>query len=86
MFSRNRDSLRSILESNLDSRRDSICYIVLARDAVQVGSKLRDSFSWPGWDRTCHRSGDRGSGGLDRGLSRNGVKNYSKGPCVTILE
>ena len=21
-----------------------------------------------------------------RGLSRNGVKNYSKGPCVTILE
>ena len=20
------------------------------------------------------------------GLSRNGVKNYSKGPCVTILE
>ena len=23
---------------------------------------------------------------LTRGLSRNGVKNYSKGPCVTILE
>ena len=22
----------------------------------------------------------------DWGLSRNGVKNYSKGPCVTILE
>ena len=21
-----------------------------------------------------------------RGLSRNGVKNYSKGPCVTFLE
>ena len=25
-------------------------------------------------------------GGTDWGLSRNGVKNYSKGPCVTILE
>ena len=25
-------------------------------------------------------------GGHNRGLSRNGVKNYSKGPCVTILE
>ena len=24
--------------------------------------------------------------GSTRGLSRNGVKNYSKGSCVTILE
>ena len=23
---------------------------------------------------------------INWGLSRNGVKNYSKGPCVTILE
>ena len=29
---------------------------------------------------------DNLGGGPCRGLSRNGVKNYSKGPCVTILE
>ena len=29
---------------------------------------------------------DTTSGRRSWGLSRNGVKNYSKGPCVTILE
>lgn len=43
---------------------------VLARNAVEVRSKLRDSFSWLGWVRTCHRSADSGSSGLD---------NYSAG-------
>ena len=33
----------------------------------------------------CGRAG-REPFGHSRGLSRNGVKNYSKGPCVTILE
>ena len=57
----------SPVHSGVESRFEARFHLlhVLARDGVQVGSKLRDSFSWPGWDRTCHRSGDRGSGGLD---------------------
>ena len=49
-----------------------------------------------GWNRLPPCSPERGSISNEKelcslpslcwGLSRNGVKNYSKGPCVTFLE
>ena len=36
-----------------------------SRQPAQVSSKLRVSYSWRGWIRTCRHSGDRVPGGLD---------------------
>ena len=81
------------IKTQLEKPPQTLWLGVLLEPALLAGSPARKRHSGKRPDRGSQtpasesgRTEDQSSPGSLRGLSRNGVKNYSKGPCVTILE